>query len=201
MGSSFANMDFQEHSYSIHLRYAFLVALAVHLVIFTLIPQFEFAPYSRVKMPPVIVIPPPIVEVPGPPVEIVPADEGVPVDDIEMPDNVFSRLDNLPGPVRLAEKTPPDFAVFDELPVLVKAVRPVYPELSRQTGIWGTVLVKVLISENGKVIYSSVLHSDVTPQMERAALEAAMRFVFSTARRRTIPARIFSTVPITFKLQ
>ncbi|HVO77048.1 MAG TPA: energy transducer TonB [Candidatus Bathyarchaeia archaeon] len=93
-----------------------------------------------------------------------------------------------------------EFYAFDEAPVLLRAVNPAYPDLARQAGIEGTVLLNVLVDENGKVLEVSVIQSDVTSAMEKAAEEAAMHFFFKPAKQRTVPVRAHVAVPIRFKL-
>ncbi len=45
---------------------------------------------------------------------------------------------------------PGDFVAFDELPVLLSAEQPAYPDLAREAGITGTVRVNVLVGKDGQ---------------------------------------------------
>ncbi len=93
-----------------------------------------------------------------------------------------------------------EFYAFDEAPVLIRFVNPVYPDLARQAGIEGTVELEVLVGVDGKVVEVSVLRSDVTTAMEKAAEQAAMQFLFKPAKQRTVPVEARIAVPIRFKL-
>jgi protein TonB len=93
-----------------------------------------------------------------------------------------------------------EFYAFDEPPVLLRSQNPVYPELARQAGIEGTVLLNVLVTEDGKVADVSVMQSDVTSAMEKAAEDAVMHFIFKPAKQRTVPVAAHIAVPIRFKI-
>jgi TonB family protein len=97
-------------------------------------------------------------------------------------------------------ETATEFHAFDEAPVLLRAQSPRYPDLARQAGIEGTVLLNVLVDEDGKVGDVSIIQSDVTSAMEKAAIEAAKGFFFKPAKQRTVPVRAHIAVPIRFKL-
>ena len=82
----------------------------------------------------------------------------------------------------------------------IRYAAPTYPALARQAGIEGTVLLRVIVGTDGKVESASVIQSDVTPAMEKAAIAAARKFIFKPARQRTVPVRASMAVPIRFKL-
>ena len=92
------------------------------------------------------------------------------------------------------------FLAFDEPPSLSFYEPPKYPSLARDAGIEGTVAIKVLVSEEGKVIDAVVLSSDVTPAMEKAALAAAWKCRFRPAKQRTVPVRAHVMIPFQFQL-
>jgi len=73
-------------------------------------------------------------------------------------------------------------------------------QLAREAGIEGTVAVSVLVSEEGKVLSASVLSSDVTPAMEKAALEAAKKCRFRPAKQRTVAVKAHVMIPFQFQL-
>jgi protein TonB len=58
----------------------------------------------------------------------------------------------------------------------------------------------VLVSEKGTVINVAVLHSDVTPAMDNAAISAVRKFRFKPARQRMKPVKAYMAIPIVFKL-
>ena len=92
------------------------------------------------------------------------------------------------------------FLAFDEPPTLSYFEAPVYPDLAREAGIEGTVRVKVLVAEDGKVLSATLISSDVTTAMEKAALAAAKRCRFNPAKQRTRPVKAHVMIPFHFRL-
>jgi len=91
-----------------------------------------------------------------------------------------------------------EFVAFDELPVLLSIQPPSYPELVRQAGIDGTVLVQVLVGKDGKVKQSVAVEG---PEPLRAeAVRAARTALFKPALQGTSPVEVWVQVPIVFSL-
>jgi TonB family protein len=91
-----------------------------------------------------------------------------------------------------------DFVPFDELPVLLSIQPPNYPELVRQAGIDGTVLVQVLVGKDGKVKQAIAVEGpDV---LRQAAVSAAKSALFKPALQGTSPVEVWVQVPIVFSL-
>lgn len=202
------SIDELREQYDAYIGYAFLAALLIHLLIFYFSPPFEFQPYTFIDNAPIKVIEfpkeievePPPKTVPHPPVEIEPAAAGEEPTDVTIPENV-PYGDDILTPVRSAEVASPEpFYYFDEPPALVRYVNPIYPDLSRQAGTEGTVLLSVLVGTDGRVVEVSVLRSDVTAPMERAAIAAACLFEFRPATQNTRPVKARISIPVVFRL-
>jgi protein TonB len=193
--------------YTRYLRNSLWGAIAIHFLLFYFTPQFEFKPYvlreeyfEAIDLPEQFDIPPPPQEVAQPAIPMEAA-EGEEVDDeTEIAPTSFDRIEDVPPPPPPPSEQAREFYAFDEPPVLVRYVSPKYPDLARQAGIEGTVLIRVLVGEDGKVINASIIQSDVTPAMEKAGLEAAKKFLFKPAKQRTVPVKAHMAVPIRFKL-
>ena len=112
----------------------------------------------------------------------------------------FDSFEDMPPPPPPSSGGGDVFLAFDEPPALLDFVSPVYPPLARDAGIEGTVAIRVLVDEQGKVISADVLQSDVTPAMERAALAAAKKCRFRPAKQRTIPVKAHVMIPFQFQL-
>lgn len=200
------NVEFKK-GYSKYIRNAFFGALVIHFLIFYFSPPFEFKPYvlreeyfEAIDLPEQFDIPPPPKEIAQPAVPIEAA-EGEEVDEeAEIAPTSFDRIEDVPPPPPPPSEQAQEFYAFDEPPMLVKFVNPRYPDLARQAGIEGTVLLRVLVAEDGKVVSVSVIQSDVTPAMERAAMQAAKQFLFKPAKQRTVPVKAHMAIPIRFKL-
>ncbi len=201
-----ANVEFKAQ-YSKYLRYAILGAVVIHGLTFILSPPFTFKPYQLkeekfevVEMAEQIEIPPPPKEVAMPqvPVEAATDDDA---DDLEdMPETTFEDFSDMPPPPPPGGGDSGVFLAFDEPPVMVDFVSPKYPSLAREAGFEGTVRVRVLVAEDGKVLAADVLSSDVSPAMEQAAVEAAMKCRFKPAKQRTTPVKAHVMIPFNFRL-
>lgn len=191
------------HHRSPYLRVALVVA-AVHLLLFVLTPPFHFKPYRLeaqeymvVQDIPEFEIPEPVKEVPPPPSEVTPIGD----DETEDPDlGQTTFYDSIPPPPAPMPVTTLPFVPFDKAPVPTHFETPIYPELARETGIEGVVHIKVVIDTEGKVIDAAVVSSDVTPSMERAALDAAYRCRFEPARQGKYPVQVSIVIPFEFRL-
>ena len=91
-----------------------------------------------------------------------------------------------------------EFVAFDELPVLLTIQPPTYPELVRQAGIDGTVLVQVLVGKDGKVKQAIAVEGPEPLRPE--AVRSAKTAVFKPALQGTSPVEVWVQVPIVFTL-
>ena len=201
-----ANQKFKA-GYNKYLRNSLYATLVLHFVGIYFSPPFEFQPYVLKEQEFIAIETAEDFELPPPPKEIdqpvVPmaAEEGEEVDEeTEIAPTSFDRIENLPPPPPPPSESASEFYAFDEPPMLVRYVPPSYPALARQAGIEGTVLLRVVVGTDGKVESASVIQSDVTPAMEKAAIAAARQFLFKPAKQRTVPVRASMAVPIRFKL-
>ncbi|MCD6380221.1 energy transducer TonB [bacterium] len=200
------NVKFK-NGYSSYLRNALYVTIVIHFLGFLFSPQFEFTPYVleekefiAIETADDFVLPPPPKEVSQPVIPMA-AEEGEEAQDAaDVAPTSFDQIDNLPPPPPPKADKMSKFFAFDEPPVLIKMVSPRYPELARLAGIEGAVTLRVLVSEKGAVISVSVLHSDVTPAMDNAAIAAIRKFRFKPARQRMKPVKAFMAIPIVFRL-
>jgi TonB family protein len=91
------------------------------------------------------------------------------------------------------------FYKFDTPPILLTELDPEYPPEAKQSGLHGTVLVKVLVGEDGTVQSASVLKSSDTV-FESSALEAAARCQFKPAKFEGSPTRSYVAIPFRYRL-
>jgi protein TonB len=105
-------------------------------------------------------------------------------------------------PVQEGEEIPNinAFLPVEKEPQLVKRVRPEYPELARRAGIEGTVWVKILVDKEGKARKAVVIKSNGGDMLNKAAVNAAMQFVFTPAIMNSGPVFCWVTVPFRFEL-
>jgi protein TonB len=93
---------------------------------------------------------------------------------------------------------PGDFVAFDELPVLLSAEQPEYPDLAREAGITGTVRVNVLVGKDGRV--KKAIAMDGPELFRDSAIEAAKRARFKPALQGRNPVEVWVLIPFNFEL-
>ena len=81
---------------------------------------------------------------------------------------------------------------------LVRQVRPVYPDMAKQAGITGTVVLTVLISKEGTVRQADVASGPAS--LVAPALEAVRQWVWQPTLLNCDPVEVVSTVTINFTL-
>lgn len=92
-----------------------------------------------------------------------------------------------------------DFVYYDEPPAVVTQVVPVYPDLAREAGVDGTVLLRVLVGKDGRV---KDVHVDRSiALLDEAAVAAARRWVFTPALSNGHPVMVWVAVPVRFSLR
>ncbi len=202
-----ANQEFKDR-YNVYVRNSLYIVLAIHMLMFYFTPTFTFKPYvlreqyfQAIDLPTAFELPPPPKEVSAPvvPIEAAEGEEDA-ADASAFAPTSYQNIDEVPMPPPPSGDQAQEFYAFDEAPVLVKFVNPKYPDLARQAGIEGTVLLNVLVGDDGKVMQVTVIQSDVTPAMEKSAQEAAKQFLFKPAKQRTVPVKARVAIPIRFKL-
>jgi protein TonB len=201
-----ANEKFKK-GYGAYIRNAFIAAIIIHVLMVAFTPKITYKPFvlreqyfQAVDLPTQFELPPPPKEVAAPAVPIEAA-EGEEADtEADIAPTSFNSIEDVPPPPPPPSEQAQEFYAFDEPPVLVKFVNPKYPDLARQAGIEGTVLLNVLVGDDGKVLQVGVIQSDVTPAMEKAAMDAAKQFLFKPAKQRTVSVKARVAVPIRFKI-
>ena len=101
--------------------------------------------------------------------------------------------------IQIEEGPPPDFVPFEKAPVAIKIVEPKYPELAQRAGVEGTVWVKIWVDKEGKPRKALVLKS-TAELFNQAAVDAAMKWVFTPALMRNGPVSVWVSIPFKFML-
>jgi len=192
--------------YRKYIDIALSLSLAIHLLAFAVVPHIDINPYKTnldelevIEIPPEIEIPPPPKDIQRPKIPIETLDEEVEEEDT-IEDTTFNP-DDLPD----APPPPPpgggDWLNFDKAPKPRRTPFSPddYPTMARTTEIEGTVLLKLTIDENGKVIHVTVLQSD-SPMFNEAAITVVKRWEFTPAEFGGSPVKATITIPLTFKL-
>ena len=83
-------------------------------------------------------------------------------------------------------------------PVKIQDVRPVYPELARQTKAQGMVEVEIIVGPDGDVAQARVTKS--IPLLDRAALDAVRRWKYAPTIVNGVPVPVKLSVGLAFGL-
>ncbi len=188
------------------LRWATLVAVLATLAAALLSPRYEAHPYV-LRHTEIIVLPPldePVdveEKIVPPPAPVIPPNLEVVENEVDADPFDPSEWPDIDTPITPPAPPPGDFGFVPSSanPQLLHFVKPDYPALARQAQLEGTVLVKVLVGPDGKVV-DAVVIKGAHPLLERAALAAARRCVFKPARQREIPVKAWIALPYNFRL-
>ena len=145
-------------------------------------------------------------EVPArPTIPIASEDEELPPDEtIDFTDIDFAEVPPPPPP-----PTPSDdeviFVAFDIPPQPVGGYAAilnnlVYPEVGRQAGVDGRVILHVKIDDKGNILRVKVAQSLLEP-FDDAAIAAVKSVDWIPAKQRDLPVTVWMSVPITFRLK
>ncbi len=95
----------------------------------------------------------------------------------------------------------PNFDVeYSEPPVLVKEVKPAYPEIARDSGLEGDVVLLVYVDAAGRVRNAVVRSSPGLPALEDEAKKAALKCEFEPARQQGQPVGVRYSLVMQFKM-
>lgn len=93
-----------------------------------------------------------------------------------------------------------DFQAVSEMPVRLTIQPPRYPDLAREAGIEGTVVIRTLVGRDGKV--KKVMVDSGGPEiLQNAAMECAKSAVFRPALQRDKPVEVWVLIPVVFSLR
>jgi len=192
-----------KETYVDYLKLALLLALMFHLVGFILMPEYTPHPYKpRTEMPirietlpeqlKDIAEPPPIAK---PKLPVAAESDEEAEETIEKTDfNPYAK--EPPAP----EIETPEFVPYDTPPEPKFWFKPRYPDIARQAGIEGKIILKLLVDTDGAVLKVQLLKS-LHPALDDAAVQAARQWKFTPAKQRDKPVRVWVSFPVDFILK
>lgn len=149
---------------------------------------------------------------PRPPVPVAVPDDTLLDDDVELDLDALLDLNDavaaLPPPPPPAEEEveaePEIFTVVEHMPELVGGYGALmsdvrYPEDARRAGIDGTVVVQVIVGEDGKPLQPAVVRS-VHPKLDEEAIRAIMEQQFKPGMQRSRPVKVRTNISVRFRL-
>lgn len=199
------------------------IFIAIGVVAFIKARQEEAIPVVQMQVSDLAAPPPLSQDTPPPQVQVAPAAAPpaaaipVPVPDAEAPQEqtIMSQEELQTSTPGVAEEgngqqivvAPPsgddlpkfgDYVFVEELPEAVTRVPPSYPDLAREAGVDGTVLVQALVGKDGRVRDVRVVKS--IPMLDDAARAAVRQWVFKPALSNNKPVAVWVAVPVKFSL-
>jgi len=211
----------ERQRYGFHLQVGFIAALLFLVTAFQvhLWPDGidAYAPMEQevVTMEEIVqtqqqVTPPPP---PRPPIPVeVPNDEILEDDDLDLDAtlDITEPLAALPPPPPPAEEPveeeePEIFVVVEQMPEMIGGFEALlkdleYPVIAQRAGIEGTVVVNVVIDEEGRPVGTDVVKSG-GEALDKAAVAAVMKQRFKPGRQRNRPVRVVMAIPVHFRLR
>jgi protein TonB len=100
----------------------------------------------------------------------------------------------VPAPAREAYPTPE----VDVAPKILRVVKPIYPPLALRAKMGGTVLLRVLVAENGTPADVQVIQG-ASGGLTESAVAAVRKWRFTPGQRNGAPVRAWTTIPIPFE--
>ena len=114
--------------------------------------------------------------------------------------DMFSEIEPPPPPMNA-----PDFIPYDEDPVPIGGYAAIkkkakYPDIAREAGIEGMVIVRAFIDAKGIVRETKIQLGIPNTGLNEAAMSAVKKTRFKPAKQRDKPVGVWISIPITFRL-
>ena len=200
-----------EQDYTRNLQVALSLSLLSIILMFSLVKGLQITPYSRAQLENItmieemaaledITVPPPPVQHPQVQVEVVEpgeaSDEACVITDINNLD--FGNIDITPPQVDSVYEA---YAV-EIMPEITDFVMPVYPDVVRQAGIEGRVVVQVVVDEKGGVIPGTErILTSTNDVFNEPALAAARDCNFKPGQMGDRMVKVRVNIPFAFRLR
>jgi len=124
-------------------------------------------------------------------------DEDITIDDTDFDD--FEDWDSAPPPPGSGPKV--KFVAFDKPPTPIIPPKPYYPEIAKEAGIEGTVIIQFFVDIKGNVTETIILKAGPpNTGLDEAALDAVKRSKWKPAQQRDKKVGVWQTIPIKFTL-
>ncbi len=146
--------------------------------------------------PPSLAVPVPVPDAEAPPEQNIASQEEI----AAITPGVSTEGENLVVAPPTDEELPKfgEYVYYEELPEVVTKPAPTYPDLAREAGVDGTVMVQALVGKDGRVKDTKVVKS--IPMLDGSAVAAVKQWVFKPALSNNKPVAVWVAVPVRFTL-
>ena len=131
----------------------------------------------------------------------VPSDDEDIAEDLTLDELDFDDFSNLDAPPPPPSGPKVVFIPYDDPPVAMTPIKPVYPEIAQEAGIEGVVVVQAFIDAKGRVKETLILKGVPNTGLDEAAMTAIRKTRFRPARQRERAVGVWISIPVNFKLK
>ena len=129
--------------------------------------------------------------------------EDLTIEDMDFDD--YEALDAPPPPGSGDGGIVVEFIAYDEPPVPIGgqaaiARNTIYPEIAKEAGIEGQVIVQAFINDKGVVEHALILKGMPGTGLDEAAINAIKKTKFKPAKQRDRDVGVWISIPVTFRL-
>ena len=193
--------------YPIVIRITGLIGVGLVIMNFLMFPRFqntlEFENVDRVIIENIDIPQTQQIDNTPPPVRPsipVPSDDEDIADDLTLDELDFDDF-NLDAPPPPPSGPKVIFIPYDDPPVAITPIKPIYPEIAQEAGIEGVVIVQAFIDAKGRVKETLILKGVPNTGLDEAAMEAIRKTRFRPAKQRERPVGVWISIPVNFKLK
>ena len=197
-----------QHQYPITVRVAILSGIILVTISFLLFPRFlatvEFEKIKQIEIESIDIPQTQQIDNTPPPARPsipVPSDDEDIAEDLTLDELDFDDFSNLDAPPPPPSGPKVKFIPYDDPPVAITPIRPVYPEIAQEAGIEGTVVVQVFVDKKGRVKDTLVLKGIPNTGLDEAAVTAIKKTRFRPAKQRERAVGVWISIPVNFRLK
>ena len=131
----------------------------------------------------------------------VPSDDEDIADDLTLDELDFDDFSNMDAPPPPPSGPKVVFIPYDDPPVAMTPIRPIYPEIAQEAGIEGVIVVQAFIDEKGRVKETQILKGVPNTGLDEAAMDAIRKTRFKPAKQRERSVGVWISIPVNFRLK
>ena len=199
-----------EITYKLRIRQIFVAVLVSLSCAFYLLPKIEESEISfeEVEQTEIIIVEIPETQIqqqqfksarPSIPIE---ADEESEIDTLDFMDTDIEGFGDWGAPPPPpSSNNRPKWVQYDQAPTPKKTLKPKYPNICRQAGIEGTVVLSFWVDETGTVDQSSIQVLQSVPCLDQACIDIIKKSKWRPARQGRQKVGVPLSMPFNFKLR
>ncbi len=131
----------------------------------------------------------------------VPSDDEDIAEDLTLDELDFDDFSNMDAPPPPPSGPKVVFIPYDDPPVAMTPIRPIYPEIAQEAGIEGVIVVQAFIDEKGRVKETLILKGVPNTGLDEAAMDAIRKTRFRPAKQRERAVGVWISIPVNFRLK